>query len=35
MVLPVVGEIDGCHPSAAQLALDRVPVGEGGVQAGE
>ena len=35
MVLPVLGEVDGCHPPVAELALDRVPVGEGSLQTGE
>ena len=35
MVLQVLGEIDGCHPTAAEFALDRVALSEGTLQAGE
>ena len=30
VVLQVLGEVDRGHPTAAELALDRVAVGEGG-----
>jgi hypothetical protein len=29
MVFPVLREVDGGHPPAAEFALDRVAVGEG------
>ena len=32
VVLQVVGQVDGGHAAAAELALDRVPVGEGSAQ---
>jgi len=32
MVLQVLGEVDRRHPPAAELALDCVAVGEGGLQ---
>ena len=35
MVLAVVGKVHGRHPAAAELALDRVPPGEGGADFGE
>ena len=35
LVLAVEGEIDGGVPAAAELALDRVAVGEGGGELGE
>ncbi len=35
MVLEVCGEVDCCHPTAAELALDRVTVAKGGLQSGE
>ena len=35
MVPQVVGEIDGRHPPAAELTLDRVAVDEGSLQSGE
>jgi len=34
MMLEVLSEIDRRHPPATELALDRVAVGEGGLQAG-
>ena len=34
-VLKIVGEIDNGHPTAAQLALDRVATGEGRLEAFE
>jgi len=35
MVLEVCGEVDCCHPPAAELALDRVTVAEGSLESGE
>src|SRR5439155_9409224 len=35
MVLEVCGEVDCRHPTAAELALDRVTVAKGGLQSGE
>src|SRR2546427_659760 len=35
VVLPVLSEVDRRHPPAAELALDRVAVGEGGLQTSE
>ena len=35
VVLQVTGEIDRRHPAAAELALDRVAAGEGGLQVAE
>src|SRR5439155_27252232 len=35
MMLEVLSEIDRRHPPAAELTLDRVAGGEGGLQAGE
>src|SRR2546427_706492 len=32
MVLQVLGEVDGCHPAAPQLALERVAVGQGSAE---
>jgi len=34
-VLQVLGQVDGRHPPAAELALDRVTVGESGLQTSE
>ncbi len=33
LVLEVPSEINGGHPAATELALDRVPIGEGGTRA--
>jgi hypothetical protein len=35
VVLEVLGEVNCGHPAARKLTLDRVAVGEGGVQTGE
>src|SRR5439155_11133398 len=35
VVLPVLSEVDGCHPTTAELALDGVAVGEGGLETSE
>jgi hypothetical protein len=35
MVLEVVGQVDGRHAAATQLALKGVATGEGGVETGE
>src|SRR5690349_21402291 len=34
-VLQVFGQVHGRHPAATELALDRVPPGEGGAHFGE
>src|SRR5689334_19035232 len=34
-VLQVFGQVHGRHPAAAELALDRIPPGEGGAHFGE
>jgi hypothetical protein len=31
--LQVLGQVDGCHPTTADLPLDRVAVSEGGLEA--
>src|SRR5207245_9789994 len=33
IVLQVPGEVDGCHPSAAELALDSIATGDSGLKA--
>jgi hypothetical protein len=35
VVLPVAGEVDRGHPTAAELALDGVAVSKRGLQSGE
>jgi len=35
MMLPILGEIDRCHPPAAEFALERIAVSEDGLEASE